>query len=327
MRKFQLNLLMYIVASVLVLFTACGDDDKPGPAPTPATPDMLSVEPKELEFAATPTVAKTATITTNAASWDAKNAPAWLTLQKTGNTLSITAAANTGSAERTGSFIVTAGTATPVTVTVKQEGGTTCVKIVESTYVGTGTPQPNASPKAPATWTGRVVPKNENQFEIRGWAGVKDDIIYCKYKDCKIILDTENNIAADNNYIWWFLPCYSSGQSIYLSMDEYIITYYESTRTLDFSGTIKGYTASFAWFAFDKSTYAVKGCDVSTFYTSPKLVLTPVSSSAPQHFSQSTYSDTKPNNIVIDKSKLAKALREVKYINVDSSELRQMQKK
>jgi len=84
-------------------------------------PNTLSVNPMSITFAANETAAKTTTITTNVASWDATTAVDWLTLEKQNNTLRVTPKnLNTGSSPRTADISVTAGTATPVTVSVTQ---------------------------------------------------------------------------------------------------------------------------------------------------------------------------------------------------------------
>jgi len=77
MRKFQMNLLMYIVASVLVLFTACKDEEKPAPVP-----DKLSVEPKELEFAANDDEEQFVDVTTNVKTWKASTSANWISINE-----------------------------------------------------------------------------------------------------------------------------------------------------------------------------------------------------------------------------------------------------
>jgi len=84
----------------------------------------LSVSPTTFTFTYNETSpAKTATVTTTAASWDfTNNASTWLNVVKNNNTLSINStSANTSTSQRSATITVTAPGANSVTVTVTQE--------------------------------------------------------------------------------------------------------------------------------------------------------------------------------------------------------------
>ena len=86
---------------------------------------VLSINPVSFAFAANEITTQTATITTNAASWDAFTEETWLTIEKQGTTLQLTPSANTSTLERSANITVTAGTADPVIVTVSQAAANT----------------------------------------------------------------------------------------------------------------------------------------------------------------------------------------------------------
>ena len=98
----------------------------------------LEVNPTSFSFAANETTSKTATVTTNAAGWDATTTAEWLTVGTQGNTLRLTPKnENTGATQRTATVSVTAGTANPVVVTVTQEGNPAITyNTAEGTYWG-----------------------------------------------------------------------------------------------------------------------------------------------------------------------------------------------
>lgn len=86
--------------------------------------DELKVTPgRPVTFEAENPEPVTFEVTTTAASWDCE-CPSWVTSEKKGNELVLTAETNTGSA-RTGELKVTAGNAEPVTVLLKQRKGET----------------------------------------------------------------------------------------------------------------------------------------------------------------------------------------------------------
>ena len=92
---------------------------------TQGAKNTLSVDKSSLTFPPGES-SQTATITTNAASWDVSitSGSAWLTTSKSNNTLTITAASNTTTSSRTGGIRVTAGTADPVNISITQNAET-----------------------------------------------------------------------------------------------------------------------------------------------------------------------------------------------------------
>ena len=86
--------------------------------PTP----YLSVDPRTIIFTGTETGTKSATISTNVASWSYTGSASWLTIEKQNNELRFTPTGpNTGTVARTATITVSATGATPVPVTVTQE--------------------------------------------------------------------------------------------------------------------------------------------------------------------------------------------------------------
>ena len=90
-------------------------------------PNSLSVTPTTISYSANEIETKTLTITTDAQSWDATTTAYWLNIEKKENylekTLQLFPSTNTmTSSERSATIIVTAGSATPVTITVTQTG-------------------------------------------------------------------------------------------------------------------------------------------------------------------------------------------------------------
>ena len=85
------------------------------------TPNSLKVEPESVLFAENKTNTESLTVTTDADSWNFTSASSWLTSEKQGNTLKITPnSLNSTQSVRTATINFTAGTATPVNVTVTQ---------------------------------------------------------------------------------------------------------------------------------------------------------------------------------------------------------------
>ena len=88
-----------------------------------AVKNTLTVSPASLSFAANPTSPQTVSITTNASGWEpSAGAAGWLSLEKAGNTLMVSAGANTGTSQRSASITVNAGNADPATINVTQAG-------------------------------------------------------------------------------------------------------------------------------------------------------------------------------------------------------------
>ncbi len=75
-------------------------------------------------FTSTGGTSEAKTVTTNQSSWNVVSNQTWCTVAKNGNTFTITASANTGSAERTAIVTVLAGSAPHIIIEVKQAGVT-----------------------------------------------------------------------------------------------------------------------------------------------------------------------------------------------------------
>ena len=113
----------YFMAGVLALMMASCNDNLEVDI-TPEANDQLSVNPTSITFAAGETATKTATVTTDAADWDFTDdtSATWLTVEKQNNTLRFTPDnLNTGESQRSAGISVTAGSADPVIVQVKQD--------------------------------------------------------------------------------------------------------------------------------------------------------------------------------------------------------------
>ena len=284
----------------------------------------LSVSPTSITFAGNETT-KTVTVITNAANWEFTPAPDWLSLEKQGKTTLNISVNSTSKEKRTASIVFTAGSAVPATLQITQEKFS-FTDIVESPYKGTGTPMSAVSKPAPTTWTGRVAPRYTTQgnpyYAISNWAN-QEDYVFCDFIDGEIILDTYTYISS-SSYNWFFRAFYFTGStSLYIipsaNKEVHTINHNIFSKTFDFfSGTVNGYPVYFGFLAYNKSTGAFAGSiDEPSIYTKPKLVLTTtVSSSASQFSQQLIHYDVKPNNIVIDESKLEKIpLNDLKHID------------
>ena len=107
----------------------------------PAQVPYLDVDPTEFTFGANETTTKMAMISTNAESWtfsQEESSKAWLTVEKSNNTLHIKPKEpNTSTTERSANITVSAGTLDPVTVKVKQAGIDRVIyNTVECNYFG-----------------------------------------------------------------------------------------------------------------------------------------------------------------------------------------------
>ena len=109
MKRFHI---LCVLAAASLLISCKKDPDK----------NTLSVDPTSISMVANDTQTKTATISTDALGWNATTSVEWLTVEKQGYTLLITAAHNSSTSKRSATVTVTAGTAPTVTVTVTQEG-------------------------------------------------------------------------------------------------------------------------------------------------------------------------------------------------------------
>ncbi|MDR1524449.1 MAG: hypothetical protein LBS79_04190 [Tannerella sp.] len=103
---------------------------------TQAEQHTLSVSPSSLSFTAGESGEQTVNVNTTASSWNATTEASWITLNKQGNTLRVSASANTGSSDRNATIIITAGNAPPTTVSVTQSQGMTVYINAEGSYLG-----------------------------------------------------------------------------------------------------------------------------------------------------------------------------------------------
>ncbi len=285
-------------------------------------PNTLSVSPGTLSFAVDQTDTKTATVTTNAASWEAASPVEWLILEKQGNTLRITPTGlNRGSSSRTASVSVTAGTAKSVTLTVTQLVTTMSFKdIVNSTYTATGSPLPSAFAPEPAkgTWTGTLsVSDDPNRYyTINNWAGISDDFyVRLNYTSSGLIaIDASTKVNEIDDCEIYFRVCYITGSNMVMMLSSYSynVSYNQTAKTLDFSGTVNGYTAYVGLFGKLKTTGEWISIG-NTILRNLKLVLTPKAARALQ--SVGTPTTPAKQSIKVDESELVKIpLKNIKIL-------------
>ena len=136
---------------------------------TQAGMNSLSVNPVSISFAANETVAKTVSITTDAASWDATTTVSWLTIEKQSNTLKLTPTANTETTERSATVTFTAENANPVIVNVTQAGvppePTRTIQGVKLLYIKGGT----FTMGSPSTEPERNNDESQHQVTLSGF--------------------------------------------------------------------------------------------------------------------------------------------------------------
>lgn len=82
----------------------------------------LSVYPSSLNFSAASGSNIFTVNTTNVSSWEAKSNQNWCTVSTSGNTVTVSVTENTSTDQRNATITVSGGEATPVTVSVTQEG-------------------------------------------------------------------------------------------------------------------------------------------------------------------------------------------------------------
>jgi len=259
---------------------ACQDGTGTWPSNT------LSVSPTSVRFEADETAAKTVTVTTNASSWNATTTASWLTLSQQGNTLRITPKSlNTDVSQRTATIAFTAGTASPVNAQVTQASSVTSEglkfnDIVNSTYTATATPPAGFTNPAPSSWSGSLtVYHSDSYYRITNWANIGDNIpLWIDFADGKLYLDNYSIVGSSDEVDYYFAVGYVEGTTFTYKATtyKYEVSYNKTTRTLDFTGTIDGRTATVALIEINKTTKLVR------FYTdttlaNAKFVLTPVS--------------------------------------------------
>ena len=110
--KIKLSFFIEIVSCAILLFVSCKKE-----------PNTLSVNPQALTFSANTTESQTVVVTTDASSWeyDPSN-PSWIKPTQSANFLTVKVGphSDTGNS-RSGTITVSAGTATPVVISITQE--------------------------------------------------------------------------------------------------------------------------------------------------------------------------------------------------------------
>jgi hypothetical protein len=248
------------------------------PSPT------LSVTPTSLSIGADDTSQKTLTVTTNQSSWNASASVSWITTTKSGNTLLVKATSNTGALSRSGSITFTAGSATPVTVSVTQPAppqGPCFGYVPNSTYYATGTPSLALDP-GPGSWSGSLTLSCSGQwYSITNWAGT-GRMVFCDYINNKIVLDSDFKIVEGSNGVNGYFKAIivDNNTLMWEEVPDFDVKYNSSTKVLDFSGTYKGHPVLVGIVGIEESTgdlLRVWG----DAYSNTKLTLTPTTSSAP----------------------------------------------
>jgi len=172
------------------------------------------------------------------------------------------------------------------------------LKIPKSTYAATGTPSWLTN-KGPSSWNGNFNPNDaEKYWEITNYANNANIKVKAHYRNEQLILDAKDKVwenATDEAFLE-FLVKYEGG--LYsITRTDWPLKYNESTRTIDFSGTINvdfggsiGTVNNLALhvgvFVYNKTTGAELGW-LTDVYPDIKLVLTPISSSPAVQLSNS----------------------------------------
>jgi hypothetical protein len=246
---------------------------------TQAAHHTLSVSPSSLSFAADETGEKTVSVTTNASDWNVTTGVSWITLTKQSNTLRVSVTANSSTSSRSGTITVTAGNATPVTVSVSQQGKNSDPLVPDGIYSANGTPSAPIANPGPGSWTSLIVNQSLGQyFTIANWGGVEGINVWCDYKNGKIVMDGATEVANDNtnDASAYFRVCTFNGYTltVYPGTYEYVVNYYSSTQTLDFSGTIGGLPALVGLVAISKTTGSFINIVYVDLYANLKFKLT-----------------------------------------------------
>jgi len=160
-----------------------------------------------------------------------------------------------------------------------------------STYTATGTPRYLSTP-GNNSWSGTLEPVNDGsqkKYKIINWAGRGNNYwVYLDYVDGKLFVDNSTRVVGNDNYDGFFRVGYfDDSHSLWVFKNyEYEVSYKQSTRTLDFSGTVitggRTYTA-----LVGIAGYHVVTGDFDTvfsdFYENLKIQLTPIRSSSFEH--------------------------------------------
>ena len=258
--------------------------------PTPT----LSVTPTSRIFTWNSQTPLDFTVTTNQSSWSAEKmiTAAWLDITPNGNLLTVKPNSNnTTTSSRTVSIRFTAGTATPVTVTVTQNINSTWPP--RSNYTATGTPLMNSSQGYNyTTWTGEIIPNTTSTttppsfYEVTRWANSSAHI-YLDYVNGQFMIDNYTIIIEDDTgqydgyLVWGTYNSAGNGLITYYLEDDRIISYNATTRVLE-AGTYNGLPVVLAIIPRDKTTgeWLIDSWFFN-IYSNLRFTLTP-SSSAPQ---------------------------------------------
>ena len=260
---------------------------------TQSSPEYLSINPTSIAFSATETSSKAVTVTTNALIWNATASDSWLHIGKSANILTITPLSNnTSTSTRSAVVVVTAGSATPVTLLVTQAAGVAAVSINgRANYRATGV-QLNENREFNSTWTGEIIPDylaSIPHISITNWSGNWGPTIFCNYVGGKYRLDVTSKIGDDTDGIHAGYLCMGTYNSVtkeirlYPGVD-YEINYNPTTRILDFSGTYNGLPTCVGMVAKNKNTGQWNTSRTYfNIYTNLKLELTSTYSGMPYY--------------------------------------------
>jgi hypothetical protein len=250
-----------------------------------ATNPTLSVTPATLSIGADDTAQKTLTVTTNQPSWSSSSGATWLNVSTSGNTALVSATKNTTGSARNATITFTAGSATPVTVAVTQAKESTpdtpglCFgNMPAGSYRATGTPKLAQDP-GPSSWTGSVsINCSPAFYMITNWAG-SGKVVFCDYKNGKIIMDSEFEYVIDSSISAYFMAIViNTSTSTWAQLENYEARYNTSTKKLDFSGTYSGLPVIVGVIAINTATDELVGV-IGDAYSNTVLTLTPSSSS------------------------------------------------
>jgi hypothetical protein len=219
---------------------------------TQAEATYLNIEPTSISFEANETDEKTATVSTNATSWNATTDATWLTLTPDDNNLRIKVnSTNTTTSPRQANVRVTAGDAPEVTLNVTQEGESIYLNIsptsltfeANETSEKTVTVSTNATSwDATTTATWLTVTKSGNNLHI----GISSTNTSASSRQADIRIITDDASSEAILYIT------QTGMSAYLSVSSTSLTY-TATETGEKSITVSTNTTS--WNATTSATW------------------------------------------------------------------------
>ncbi len=249
---------------------------------TQAAATSLSINPTSLSYGASETGTKSVTITTNASSWDATASASWITLSKSGNTLSVRASTNTATSARSATITVTAGNAASATLTVTQAATITPDGIVKSSYSAAGAVFFSSFGSA-TNWAGTITPygsSGSKTYSITNW-GNDGITVWLNESNGKITMDITTSVAHTSSYTHY--GYFRAGviiDGVLTVISDYVhpVSYNSSTKVLDFSSTtFQGYQVYVGIAAYKSG---VLDDFFTNFYRSAKLYLTSTSSAS-----------------------------------------------